>query len=109
MLTVSTGIALAAFGVPIVIGTLNIDPAITRIDTIFPATASNLLQASRSWCSNCNEDKKRTLFPFVKGEGAICHAAVNYENAGNIHRHQHECLKLRQRGGGRVHHRQHGT
>ena len=50
-LTVSTGIALAPFGVPIIFGTLNINPVLTRTVTIFPSTAISPLEAFRSGTS----------------------------------------------------------
>ena len=44
-LTNTTGIALADFGVPMVIGTLNLKTAISRTVTIFPSIAANPLNA----------------------------------------------------------------
>ncbi len=50
-LTNTTGIALADFGVPMVIGTLNLKTAISRTVTIFPSIATNPLNAIRSGTS----------------------------------------------------------
>lgn len=60
-LTITTGIALADFGVPIIIGTLNLKTAISRTVTIFPSIAANPLNAFGSGTNGDGVPKNKVL------------------------------------------------